>query len=238
MSHGKNKPVTTALAVIDSSRIADRTQLAKFQAHTLEQLGLIEKNETQNTMRRVFVGLALCSIKASLKHGEWGAWFAENVKGTSLRHANYMMSAGWVFVEQMLEKAPELVAIASGEKSLALTDGAPPAKIAKAAAEFVGDMTWGELLDAHDIRNRKALGGKRVKFKKGGASKAPTPEQLYQFARDEIGLAIAQAETVFVKENKLLHLAGHPEEIRGAVASLRKLADRVEKSAEKVLKKN
>jgi len=48
---------------------------------------------------------------------------------------------------------------------------------------------------------------------------------------------ILQAESLLLKENRLQHLSGHPEEIAGVVISLRELADKVEAAAKPFLKK-
>ena len=64
------------------------------------------------------------------------------------------------------------------------------------------------------------------------------PEQLYLLARDEIGSVLDRAEALFIKENRLQHMAGHPEEIRGVVDGLRALADKVDAAAKPLLRKN
>jgi hypothetical protein len=110
-------------------------------------------------------------------------------------------------------------------------------KIAQAAEKFVGDLSWIELLEQHGIREKGKLGGARTAPAASAKGEAPDPEQLYLFARDEIGRVIQGAEQVLVSENPLQHLVGHPEELRGTVESLRTLADKVEAAAKPLLKK-
>lgn len=235
MPKSKDSP-TSALVVVDGALITDKKQLAAFQENTAEQLQIISRTESLNVKRRLFVGLALLTIKGSLKHGEWLPWLKKNAKGASYRQCAYMMSAAQVFIEEARVARPELAALPSGNFALDVKDGASK-KLVTAVDKFAGELTWGELLEQHGIRDTKKLGGARARASNGTAAAAPDAEQLYLFARDEIGAVIQQAEELFLKENRLQHLAGHPEEVRGAVESLRALADKVEKAAQPFLKK-
>lgn len=234
-----SKKTETALGLVQGAPLTDKAQLAKFQSRTAEQLALIQTTEHGNVVRRLFVGLALHSIKASMKHGEWLPWLKKNAKGNSYRQTAYMMSAALAFVEEARVAKPELLAITSGETSLDLdTKNGATRKIAAAAEKFVGELTWGELLDKHGIKDAKKLGGARTPGASDKAGTVPDEEQLYLFARDEIGGVITRAEELLVKENRLQFLARNPDEVRGVVTSLRALADRVEKAAEPLLKKS
>lgn len=223
----------TALVVLndDGARL-EKQELAKFQTHIAKQIDLIFTTERENVMRRIFVGLALWRIKASLKHGEFGPWLKKHV-AAGHSHINHMMRAAQSFVETARLGKLEVLALSSGE-ALATKDAASK-RVMAAAEKFVGDLSWCELLDKHGIKDAAKTGGARTAQKSDSAT--PNEEQLYLFARDEIGGVITQAETLLVKENRLQYLAGHPEEVRGVVESLRKLADQVEAAAKPILEK-
>lgn len=230
----KAEEISTALVVADA-RLTKKNQLASFQKKTAKQVALIGKTEKDNVTRRLFVGLALHVIKESLPFGEWTPWTEKHVlTETSQRQMHYMMSAAAVWIEKTGVDKPEVAALPGGNFSLKLKDG-PGKKLVASAIEFVGVRTWGELLAEEEIKDgTPTLGGARPKPTKKG--KAPSAEQLYLFARDEIGTAIESVERVLVKENLLQHLADHPEEVAGVVDSLRKVADDVEKAAKPLLK--
>lgn len=148
---------------------------------------------------------------------------------------HYIMAAGQVFIEQCAIKPPDLAALTGGKFTLAVREG-PMKKLSAAAAEFVGERTWGELLADYEIKDgAPSLGGARPH----GAKKPvkQSAEQLYLFARDEIGGVITNVERVLVKENLLKHMVDHPEEVAGVVESLRAVADKVEAAAKPLLKK-
>jgi hypothetical protein len=194
MSKGNHSPKTkTALAVLTDSSVVinDRSALKAFQKTTAEQVTLINTTETNNVLRRVFVGLALHRIKASLKHGEWGTWKKDHlsIKPTQL---HYVMGAAQAFVSEAGFKPGDSLALATTEVALDTKD-ATARKVVAAAEKFVGGMTWGELLDAHDIRETKKVGGPRAKETNNDPAPALTPEQMYQLKRDEIGSFLTQA---------------------------------------------
>lgn len=239
MSKGNHSAKTkTALVVLNDGGaiITNKQELAAFQAHTAKQLALIYKAETENVLRRIFIGLALWRIKASLKHGEFGPWLKKHV-AAGHSHINHMMRAAQTFVEKARLAQPDVLTLTNGQLAVDVAGSdAPTRKLVAAAEKFVGEMTWGELLDKHGIKDAAKTGGARTKAKTADGG-APSNEELYQFARDEIGLVLTHAETLLVKENRLQFLAGHPDEIRGVVESLRKLADQVEEAAKPILKK-
>lgn len=234
---GKAEETSSTLVVVNGALLTNKQRLARFQKNTAKQLALIERTETDNVKRRLFVGLALHVIKESLAHGEWLPWLKKNAaKEASLRQCHYMMAAAAVWVEQSRVARPDVAALPAGNFSLKVKDGAMR-KLNQSAAAFVGELTWGELLDQHGLRDAKKLGGTRPKGGKDNAD-IPDEEQLYLFARDEIGGFITQGETLLLKENRLQFLAKHPEEVRGVVTSLRALADRVEQAAKPLLEKS
>lgn len=230
----KSEPTPSgALATISGALITNKQQLAAFQANTAEQLAVIGRTESLNVKRRLFVGLALLTIKASLKHGQWLPWLKQHAKGASYRQCAYMMALAQVFLEDNRGARSEVAALPASGFALEIADGAPR-KLVAAAEKFTGELTWGELLDTHGLKDAPKLGGARAK----AAAAAPTPpdeEQLYLFARDEIGGVLQRAEELLVKENQLQYLARQPAEVRGVVESLRALADKVEAAAKPIL---
>jgi hypothetical protein len=232
----KDETSSGAIVTISGALLTNKQQLARFQKSTAKQIGLIARDEKMTGVRRLFIGLALHIIKESLDHGEWTPWTEKHVLTvTSQRQMHYMMAAAEVWVEKSGINKPQVAALPSGKFSLKLRDGAQ-GKLIKAATEFIGDLTWGELLAEHEIREgAPALGGARPHGK--GKAKKQSAEQLYLFARDEIGTAIDSLERVIVKENLLQHMVAHPEEVAGVVESLRRVADQVEEAAKPLLKK-
>lgn len=229
------KPVSNSLAVLNTTALTDKKQLAAFQHNTAEQLAIISRTENLNVKRRLFVGLALHCIKASLKHGEFMPWLKKHAPGAGQRQCNYMMKAALVFLSESRVTAPELRALPLHDATLAVKDAAGR-RIDAAAEKFVGDRSWGELLTDYGVKDGGKLGGART----AGARKAdtvPDEETLYLFARDEIGGALAQVETLLVTENRLQFLAKHPDEVRGVIYSLRTLTQKVESAAKDFLKK-
>ena len=227
---------SSAVVVINGALLTNKKQLAGLQKKTVKQLVLIGRTEKDNVTRRLVVGLAFHVIKESLPHGEWTPWTEKHVLPvTSQRQMHYMMSAAQVMIEQSGVAKPEVAALPGGNFSLKVKAG-PWKKLVTAAAEFVGDRTWGELLAEHEIKDGPpTLGGARPHAK--GKPKKQSAEQLYLFARDEIGTAIDAVERVIVKENLLQHMTDHPEEVAGVVESLRRVADQVEAAAKPMLKK-
>jgi hypothetical protein len=222
--------------VINGALLTNKQRLASFQQKTAKQLALIGRAEKENVTRRVAVGVALHVIKESLPHGEWTPWTEKHVlTQVGQRQMHYIMAAGAVFIEQCAIKPPEVAALTGGKFTLAAKEG-PLKKLAAAATDFVGDLTWGELLAKHEIKEGPVtLGGARAHA--AAKPKSQSAEQLYLFARDEIGSAIETVERVIVKDNLLAHLVDHPQEVAGVVESLRRVADEVEKAAKPLLKK-
>lgn len=227
----KDKTSSDLVALTEANKL-EKTELAKFCGHIAHQVALIFTTERDNNIRRIFVGLALHRIKASLKHGEWMPWKKKHLECSNSK-INELMRAAEAFHSEVQIADKELLALGNGENALAAKDAR---RVTNAALKFVGDLSWGELLDKHGIKAQAKVGGKRTPAgtPEGGA---PSNEELYQQSRDEIGGALTSVETLLIKENRLQYLADHPEEVAGVVTSLRKLADQVEEAAKPILKK-
>jgi hypothetical protein len=225
-------------ALLANLQILPAGNISTLQETALAQLVLIRTMERDAALRAILVGFALHRIKAALKHGEFLPWIKKHV-AQSHKQCSFYMRLAVVFAEDARLTQPELLAVPADRTELALdtTDKVARRFLGK-AMKFVGEKSLNELLNEHGIRDAGALGGARDKNARGAKSDAPDAEQLYLFARDEIGGVIQRAEEVFLKENKLQHLLQHPEEVRGVVASLRSLADKVEEAAKPLLGKS
>jgi len=224
------------LTVIGGSTIVTPALLAKLKKSVAKQITLVMGAERMTNHRRLFIGLGLIVIKGSLKHGEWLPWLKKHAPGSSLRQCHYMMRAARAWIEEQNLGDKDLAALPASGYALDLKS-AKLSALSKSAADFVGDMTWGELLDKHGIREEPKLGGKRDQGADDGKPAPADPEQLYFQYRDEIGGVLTTAEQLLLKDNALQHLAGHPEEIKGVVEGLRALADRVEAAAKPLIAK-
>lgn len=233
----KNHQSLGALALINSAEIkATGTDLDLLKHSALQQFMRLRCVRQEETLRSLLLGLQLHRIKASLPYGEFGVFVAECSAGFSGRWVNYLMRLALVFVDKSRATKPELLALPGDQAELAL-DGMAGAQRAftEKAMKFVGELSLAELLEKHGIKETKKLGGAREAGDRTPVA-ALTAEQLYLQSRDEASGAIERAETLFLKENILQHLAGHPEEIHGVVHALRKLADKVEAAARPLLK--
>ena len=230
-----SKAETSVAVVFDESKLAAVDRLKKFQVATIDLIEDVGRAEKLNIERRLGVGIALLIVRASSQRGEFKPWLEANVKDAGYRQCVYMMRLAETFVKEAGLGRDTIKAIGAGKVSLKVKEKGKPTAIQKAATEFIDGLTWGELLAKHEIRAEEGgkLGGARTASPKG---KAPSPDELYEQSRDEIGGLLEHAETLFLKENKLQYLAGHPEEITGVVTGLRDLADKVEKAAAPILK--
>jgi hypothetical protein len=228
---------TSSLALVSSDALRVRdAALTRLQRAVVQQHELILHETSTTALRALFIGVALHRIKESLPYGAFGPWVQETFKGTSRRTISYYMSAAIVFIGELKVTQKEL-AIAPSEKfelSLDSRDREVKRFVTK-ARKFIGDLSFSELLAKYGIKEKAALGGARTK---SGATKhtALDAEQLYLFARDEIGGVIQRAEELLLKENQLQYLASHPEEIRGVIYALNTLAEKVESAAKDFLK--
>ena len=233
MSKTKN---SSALVVLSDPQICTSgANLEKLQHAAISQLTQIRQLESESALRALVVGFAFHRIKASVKHGEFMPWIKANVDSAGHRQANYYMRLAVAFTEVARVSKVEILAAPEDGSALTTADDVAKRFMAK-AAKFVGAKSLNELLREHGIKDAAQLGGAREQTPAEIDAPADA-EQLYLFARDEIGSAITRCEQLFLTENRLQHLAGHPEEIRGAVEGLRQLADKVEKAASHFLTK-
>ena len=227
----------TALALINSAEIkATGTDLDLLKQSALQQFARLRSIRQEETLRGLLLGLTLHRIKASLPHGEFGAFIKASPTGFGDRWVNYLMRLALVFVDKSRATKPELLALPGDQAELAL-DGMAGAQRAftEKAMKFVGELSLAELLDKHGIKETKKLGGTREPGDPPAPPAPLTAEQLYLQSRDEIGGALDRVESLLVKENLLQHLSGHPEEIQGVVDYLRATAAKVEAAAKPLL---
>lgn len=233
---GKTSSTKSALVVLNGSPLSlEKTALKKLQARTIDAVELIARSDRDNVQRRIIAGMALLVVKEQLAHGDFLPWLKKNVSGAGYTQCTYFMRAALCFLDGAVLGRADLLTLTAGAGTLTLAKKAQGTKLVGAVRHFCADLSWTELLEREKIRETKPLGGAR----EAGADEPAAPqdaEQLYLFSRDEIGGVITQAETLLLKENRLQHLAGHPEEIRGVVTSLRALADKVEAAANPLLK--
>ncbi len=226
------KSLSQPLALLSASAVSDKKQLAAFQSNVAAQLQLIDQTEVDNVKRRLFVGLALHCIKASLPHGAFMPWLRQHVKSAAQRNCNYMMRAALVLIAESGIAAPEIKALPGGDFSLAVKTGAGR-KLVAAADKFVGEMSWGELLAEYGIKDKGKLGGSRAKGT--GGDDQIDPEELARLKRDEASDCLGRARTLFVEENIFQHLKA--DEIRAAVEALEALTTDVRTAVKPLLKK-
>lgn len=231
-----NPNTSSAIVLIKDPELRVRDEhLAKLQAETLAQFVQIKRIRGEETIRSLMAGLMLLRIKESMP-GEFGRWCDKELYLFGRRWVNYLMRLAMVFTVKSRLTKPMMLALPGDQTELKLESlqGTQHAFIEK-ALKFCGDLSLTDLLAKYGIKESKQIGGRREKTN----SEPPVElsgEQLYLQARDEIGAAIERAETLFLRENRLQYLAGHPEEIQGAVKALRDLADKVEAAAKPILK--
>lgn len=227
------KQTSNALVVLGDKELTySQEQLPKLQTAALQQISQIRQLEREGAARAVLAGLTLHRVKASVKFGQFLPWLKANVKGVGYAQCNFYMRLASVFVEKMHVRKPDILALPGDQTNLALDDANGEARVFFAKlSDFVGERSLNELLDKYDIKSAPKLGGAREPAADDTPTEPPTPDQLYLQARDEIGSVISRAETLFLHENRLQYLVGHPEEIKGVATSLRALADKIEDAA-------
>lgn len=222
---------TSALVVLSDPQIGSNFQFdrAAASAAVTREVALIKQEQGSTALRAIRLGLYLYCVKECGGHGKFMP-FVKKSFGASHKTATDYMRLARYYVEKSRSGAADVLRLADARDEVALTDD----RFAK-TRKFIGDKTLTELI----AEAREALASEPTKKPKGGGEDddAPDAEQLYLFARDEISGAIQHTENLFLKENKLQYLVGHPEELRGAVAGLRDVADKVEAAADKLLKK-
>jgi len=220
-----------ALVVLSDPQIGHGVQ---FEKSVIEQLRaehlLILQFERTSALRGIRLGIVLFRLKSVMGHGKFMPAVKAAFKGCTHRTAGRYMQIARHFVESCRADVPEVLTLADTKFDLTLAGSASAPALLKKAVKFVGDKSLSELI----AEATKAAGTPAAKSAKQAA---PDAEQLYLFSRDEIGGGLSLLETLLVKENRLQHFAGHPEEIAGVVDSLRTLADKVEAAAKPLLKK-
>lgn len=229
---------TVALALVSSTElVAKDDALSRLQAEAIHQFERLRCIRHEETLRGLMLGLMLHRIKASLPYGEFGKWQKANTSTISARWVNYLMRLALVFVEASKLTKPMLLALPGDQTELELdTLQGQQRSFVERAQKFIGALSLSELLDKHGIKETAKLGGARAKTGKGEKPANLDPEQLYHQSRDEIGGALDRLETLLLRENRLQHLLGHDEEIRGVVESLKSLAAKIGKAAKPLLK--
>lgn len=237
----KTTPSSALVALSGAERLPTVT-LAKLQATAIEQMAHISRAERETPLRAALLGIQLHQIKAGMP-GEFSHWIATKLAAgshwtpaTAKKNASFYMRLGLVVVEELRATKPELLALPDSSATQLDQFEGQARHFMQRLGDFIGDRSLNELLADLGIKDGAALGGARAK----GAGKKAAPldaEQLYLFARDEIGGALQHVESVLLTTNHLQQLAGHTEEVRGVIASLRALADKVEKAAGPLLKK-
>lgn len=228
-----SKKDTSALVLLQDRQISASVELTKLQAAALHQLDTLARLNREAPVRAILVGLTLHKIKAVLKRGEFIPWIKQHVKGRGYVQCTYYMRLAVAFAEKTRVTKPEILAIAGDQTELAIEPADDTARrMMEKITKFVGESNLSELLDRYRIKETKKLGGAREGNDSEDVPEETDPEELYEQARDAIGAVLTSAEELLIRDNRLQHLAGHPEEIRGVVESLRRLAERVEAAAQ------
>lgn len=217
------KPNTiSALSIVGSAELkADTEQLSLLQASAVEQFRRMRAMREEEALRGVLLGLTLHRVKASLPHGEFGKW-AKMHATFGERWVNYLMKLALIFIDKSKATKPELLACPGDQIALAI-DGmeGEQRRFVTKAKKFVGELSLAELLDKYEIKTGKKLGGAREKGEE--EQTPPTPEELAQQTRDEIGTGIQKLEQLLITENRLQYVVGETDFLRGTVESLETL---------------
>lgn len=230
------KKHTSALVLLNDREITttNAAELEALKSSTIAQLNEIRRLDRETSARWVVVGCYLLRVRYSMKHGQFIPWIEANAP-FKIRACNYAMRLAQVFIDRARVTKPDLLALPGDQSTFQFDAPVAAEGFLKKLADFVGSMTLAQLLDKYDIKPSAALVG-AAKDDNEPPAPPPTPEQLYQQSRDEIGSVISRAESLLLSENRLQYLIGHPEEIRGTAKSLRDLAEKVEAIATGILK--
>jgi hypothetical protein len=237
----RNSNSTSALVVLQDRELTyTQEQLPKLQTAALAQIAMVRQLEREGAARAIMAGLTLHRVKASLKRGEFLPWIKGSVKGVGYAQCNFYMRLAGVFVGKAKVSKPDLLALPGDQTELALDGGEGQARdfFAK-LSRFVGECSLNELLDKHGIKTASKLGGLR-ETGDNGEDAAPAlvdPEILRSQSMDEIGSAWERTRTLLIKENRLQHFVGRPEDIQAIVTGFRSLADEIERAAKPLLTK-
>lgn len=208
---------TTALAILgDRSLSYDQAMLPKIQAAALQQLAEVARLGRERGARAILAGLALCRVKASLKHGQFLPWLKANV-GVGKTACNDYMRLALAFVEKAGVSKPDLLALPGDQTNLAIdeSDEAQRRFFSK-LEKFVGQSSLSELLEKHGIKGQPKLGGARLP--EGQDDESADPEALAAQKREELSRWVEEGHRLLITENACQHLA--PEDVRGFATGL------------------
>lgn len=232
-----------ALAQLQSLRAVPPAQkcgtpalLADLCNRAQNQFATVCAADRENAIRGLFLGLLFWQIKNESGHGNFERTAKERLSEIPKRTRVELMKLTRHFVESARIALPEQLAIPDAQTALQLGDGTAASDLVAGAVKFVGDLSLHQLMVKWEVRDKKKLGGKRETVSDDDPAEAPDPEALFFQSRDEISGAISRIEGLILKENRLQHLLGHDDDIRGVVAGLRSLADQVEAAAKPLLK--
>ena len=223
MSKPKSNSTKTkgTVIVLDQPLGFAKPALKKFQIATLAAIEEIALTDRRNTSLRVKVGFALGAVKESLAHGEFTPWLKANVKAMGYTECTYMMRLARVLAEATEFSADDLRALANGKNSLALAPKkSVAAKLDAAVKDFVGELSWGELLAKYKITDAKKIGGAR-ESDKPAAPVTVDAEQLAAQTKTELAAWLETGRQLLVQENVCTRLAA--DDIRQFAGSLKAL---------------
>lgn len=200
----KSPAQTSALVILQDKSNLHGVQISKLQAIVTQQFDMVKALERDAALRAILVGLILHRIKAGLKHGEFMPWLKKNITGTGYRQCAYYMKLGSVFVEETRLTKDELLALPGDKTDLAVIPAdAEARRFMEKARKFVGELSLSELLDEHNLKEKKKLGGAHGQ---GEGDEKIDPERLSEMKREEASECLQRAEQLFVDENIFQHL--------------------------------
>lgn len=240
-----NKPHSALTVLSSTDLVAKDEQLTQLKTSATEQFAAISKMEGKAARCGILCGLTLHRLKASLPHGQflpfvdqmWPKATFQNPATVRKSVSNYMRLAE-VFVSKAKIGKPDILALPGDPLALEISDQHEAKQLLEKLDAFAGESSLNELLIKHGIKGvglKKALEQEENDDNPPPPPPPPTAEQLYFQYRDEVGLIINRAESLFVSEGALAHLVGHPEELEGVAKGLRALADKVEKQVADLL---
>lgn len=169
-----------------------------------EQFAKLDATDKENALRGVFLGGLFTQIKDEAGHGNFLPLAKARMPAIPQERRNELMRLWEAFVKKTKVALPAAMAIPDAQLALALPGGDDGNEVAKAALNFVGDMSLDALMREHDVRGKKKLGGKRTATAK--KEKPPTEEQLAAQAKGEISLVVEGLRTVLITDNLTVRL--------------------------------
>ncbi|OAM89317.1 hypothetical protein OH491_13665 [Termitidicoccus mucosus] len=224
-------------------KITGAEALEGLKRAAVDQLAAVGQMENKAAMGGTLAGLTLLRVKASMERGRFDGWLAEKEKSTtggrikpSRSTAYNYMKLATVFLEKAKVTKPDLLTLPGDQLTLSEISAEGDAReLFLKLQKFTGGHSLNELLIKHDIKS----GGLKKELAKPAPddepAPPPTPEEMFEMARDEIGGALERIEHLLIKENRLQHLFDHPDELRGVMESLRLLTEKVEMILEPLL---